>query len=378
MNEIEEFFRNLFSTGEWPPRWKCGYWSHFHGWLYIVSELMIWTAYFLIPLIILNYISKKKAALKFNKAYIYFAAFILLCGATHFLDALMFWVPMYRLNALLRMATAIVSLLTVYHLIKILPEAFRQKTNVELEREIQKRLEAERKLEEANKGLEAFAYVASHDLQEPLRKITTFTSKLVEENEDKFDSNGKELAKKILNASDRMRTMIKDVLSLSSINQHTELSVVNTYDAVNSAIEHLEVKIEEKNATINIGHLPKVIGNKAYLSQLFLNLIGNSLKFSNSKPVINISGEAKEDKVFIHVADNGIGMKEENLQQIFEPFQRLNSKNDYEGTGIGLAICKRILDIHEGSITVKSKEGEGSTFTIVLPAANYKRGVGMN
>lgn len=369
MNQLEEFFSRLFSTSEWPARWRCGYWSDFHGWLYIASELMIWTAYFLIPLIILNYINRKKAALKFNKAYVYFAAFILLCGSTHFLDAMMFWVPMYRLNALLRLATAIVSLATVYHLIKILPEAFRQKTNVELEKEIQKRIEAEKKLAEANKGLEAFAYVASHDLQEPLRKISTFTSRLVQLNEDKFDSRGKEMANKILNASDRMRTMIQDVLSLSSINEQTELSVVNTNDAVNSAIEHLEVKIEERNAIINVERLPEVIGNKAYLSQLFLNLIGNSLKFSTRQPVINITGETKGDTVELHISDNGIGMDQDSIVRIFEPFHRLNSKSEYEGTGIGLTICKRIVDIHNGSITATSQQGVGSTFSIVLPAA---------
>lgn len=333
---------------------------------------MIWSAYFLIPLIIINYITKKNAALKFNKAYIYFAAFILLCGTTHFLDAMMFWVPMYRLNALLRLATAVVSLLTVYHLIKILPEIFKQKTNIELEKEIQKRIEAERSLEEANKGLETFAYVASHDLQEPLRKISTFTSRLVQSNEDKFDAKGKELAKKILNASDRMRTMINDVLSLSSLNEHTELSVVNTNDAVNSAIEHLEVKIEEKKASINVGLLPPVIGNEAYLSQLFLNLIGNALKFSETTPVINISGEVKGDKVELCVSDNGIGMDEEGVLRIFEPFHRLNSKSDYEGTGIGLTICKRIAEIHKGSISVTSRKGMGSTFKIVLPSAHTR------
>ncbi len=370
MSEIKEFFSRLFSTNEWPPRWKCGYWSDFHGWLYIVSELMIWAAYFLIPLIILKYIVKKKAALKFNKAYIYFAAFILLCGSTHFFDALMFWVPMYRINALLRMATAVVSLLTVYHLIKILPIAFMQKTNVELEAEIQKRAEAERKLEEANKGLETFAYMASHDLQEPLRKISTFTSKLLESHENSFDDNGKKLAKKVLDASAVMRKMINDILSLSSLNEHTELSVVNTQVVVNNAIEHLDIIIHEKNASISVGHLPGVIGNEAYLSQLFLNLISNSLKFSNGKPVINISGKAKEDKVILKVSDNGIGMNEEHIHQIFEPFQRLNSKSEYPGTGIGLAICKRIVDIHKGSISVESEEGKGSTFIIVLPSAH--------
>ena len=114
--------------------------------------------------------------MRFRKVYLLFATFILLCGSTHFLDALMFWVPMYRFNAVVRLATGIVSIFTVYHLFKILPTIFQQKTSVELEREIKLRKEAEQKLEESNKSLEAFAYIASHDLQEPLRKISTFTN----------------------------------------------------------------------------------------------------------------------------------------------------------------------------------------------------------
>src|SRR5687767_10007153 len=98
MNQVVEFFRHLFDTSSWPARWKCGYWSDFHGWLYIISELMIWIAYFLIPLIIINYFSKKRASIKFRKVYLLFASFILLCGSTHFFDAMMFWIPMYRFN----------------------------------------------------------------------------------------------------------------------------------------------------------------------------------------------------------------------------------------------------------------------------------------
>src|SRR5687767_3232988 len=176
MKEIDEFFRNLFSYDLWPPRWKCGYWSDFHGYIYIASGLLVWVAYFLIPLIIVNYFYKKKATIRFRKVYILFASFILLCGSTHFIDALMFWIPMYRLNAIVRLITGVVSLLTVYHLVKVLPELFKQQTNLELENEIIRRKEVELQLAEANHGLEAFAYIASHDLQEPLRKIKTFTT----------------------------------------------------------------------------------------------------------------------------------------------------------------------------------------------------------
>lgn len=369
MNDVIEFFRGLFATNLWPPRWKCGHWSDFHGWLYIVSELLIWTAYFLIPLIILNYISRKKAALKFHRAYIYFAAFILLCGSTHFLDALMFWVPMYRFNAVLRLLTAVISLVTVYHLIKILPQAFSQKTNIELEKEIIRREEAERKLAEANKDLEAFAYVASHDLQEPLRKIGIYSSLLLSINEKTFSDESRELSTKITQAAERMQSMVNDTLTLSTIVSEVEMSAVKPEEAVNHAITDLEIKILEKNARIDVSPMPAVKGNEAYLSQLFLNLIGNAIKFSRDQPVVQVSGEKKDDIVIIKVSDNGIGMKEGDINKIFNAFQRLNSRSEYEGSGIGLAICKKIVEVHNGKISVKSEPGVGTCFTIELPAA---------
>src|SRR5882672_10266252 len=135
MKDIKEFFSNLFEKDLWPARWHCGYWSEFHGWLYIFSDLMIWAAYFAIPLIILKYVSKR-SGIRFHSAYFWFAAFILACGFTHLLDAIMFWVPVYRFNALTRFITAIISWLTVYNLIKMLPVAFSLKTSEQLEEEV--------------------------------------------------------------------------------------------------------------------------------------------------------------------------------------------------------------------------------------------------
>src|SRR5450432_1534964 len=114
MHQVIEFFRGLFDTDKWPPRWQCGSWTSFHGWLYILSDLTIWVAYFLIPIIILNYLGRKKNGIKFQKVYLLFAAFILLCGTTHLLYAMMFWIPMYRLNALVRFFTGVISMSTVY------------------------------------------------------------------------------------------------------------------------------------------------------------------------------------------------------------------------------------------------------------------------
>jgi signal transduction histidine kinase len=370
MNEITDFFKGLFDTDLWPPRWRCGYWSDFHGWLYIVSDLMIWTAYFLIPAIILSYTSKKSPGLKFPKVYFLFAAFILLCGITHFLDAVMFWVPMYRFNALVRFITGIVSLFTVFHMVNILPSVFKQKTNIELEKEIARREEAERRLAEANQGLEAFAYMASHDLKAPLRKIRTYSSMLGARNKDHFDERSSELSQKIMRSSQNMHNIIESILSLSTINGEVELTDVDIEEVVKEVKEELEISLLEKNAVVNVGPIPAVKGNKGYLIQLFSNLISNAAKFSERAPVINISAEQKRDTVIIYLSDNGIGMPKAAAERIFEPFYRLVSKSKYEGTGIGLSICKKIVDVHHGTIGVESVEGEGTTFTIELPSAN--------
>jgi two-component system, chemotaxis family, sensor kinase Cph1 len=367
--QIIDFFTGLFETHLWPARWHCGYWSDFHGWLYIVSDLLIWVSYFLIPIIIIDYFSKRRKAIKFHKIYFLFAAFILLCGTTHFLDAMMFWIPMYRLNALIRLITAVVSLMTAYYLIKILPQAFLQKTNLELENEIARRIDVELKLADANKSLNNFAFMASHDLQEPLRKISLFASRMYEGNEEKMTTRSREYTEKIIESSDRLRQLTQDLLNLAVLDEEIRLEKTQPVKAITLAKEDLDLKIRDKNATIHIGDIPPVIGNERYLSQLFFNLIGNSLKFSSKPPVITITAEKRNELVIVEVSDNGIGMTPEGSKKIFDPFQRLNSKSSYEGSGIGLAICKKIMDIHHGSISVKSKIGEGSTFTLTLPAS---------
>lgn len=153
MKEIKDFFFNLFDTSDWPPRWHCGNWSGFHGWLYIISDLLIWAAYFAIPIIIIRYITYRKHQ-RFIKLYFLFAGFILACGATHFLDAISFWIPLYRVNALVRAITAIVSWLTVFTLIKILPYAFSLKEPKLLEDEIEMRRQADIDLHKKNEELE--------------------------------------------------------------------------------------------------------------------------------------------------------------------------------------------------------------------------------
>lgn len=155
MDQIIGFFKKLFDSSDWPPRWHCGRWTEFHGWLYIISDLLIWSAYFAIPVIIIRYISRRQDA-RFLRIYFLFAAFILACGATHFLDAAAFWIPAYRLNALVRLITGILSWVTVFSLIKLLPAAFSLKSQNQLETEITQRKKAEEQIQKQKQEIQDF------------------------------------------------------------------------------------------------------------------------------------------------------------------------------------------------------------------------------
>ncbi|SHM00291.1 His Kinase A (phospho-acceptor) domain-containing protein [Chitinophaga jiangningensis] len=241
-------------------------------------------------------------------------------------------------------------------------------------------LDVNKALEISNAELQQYAYIASHDLQEPLRKIITF-SKLVS---DRYLGEQPEAGKyieKVILASERMRNLINDVLNFSRLSAVPVYSKTNLQHIVRDTLSDLEIFIKEKDAVLEISHLPEIEVIPDQIRQLFQNLISNSLKFSKKEvtPVIRIWSEEVEavsqqpgatEKVKycrIYVADNGIGINESYRDKIFTMFQRLHSKSEYEGTGIGLAIVKKIIQKHNGHITVESTEGQGATFIMVLP-----------
>ncbi len=230
-------------------------------------------------------------------------------------------------------------------------------------------------LEKINYELLQFTSVASHDLKEPLRKISIFGNMLSERLEETDDASIKKYMNYILDSSSRMSILIEDLLTFSRLSQgDTSFQAVNLNSILNQILIDLEIAIKEKNAIITIGALPTINGVELQLGQVFQNLISNSLKFSrpNVAPVININcTETDYEGVKynqITYSDNGIGFKEEYAQKIFELFQRLHTKDKYEGTGIGLAIVKKIIDLHRGIITANGNEGEGAMFNILLPA----------
>jgi PAS domain S-box-containing protein len=235
-------------------------------------------------------------------------------------------------------------------------------------------------LESSNHDLQQFASVASHDLQEPVRKIQIF-SNLLKDKQSDLSPESKKYVDKIIICSGRMKALIVDILTysrLSANSNHSEF--VNLNELITELLEDFELIIQDKGAEIIIDKLESIEVNKGQIRQVFQNIISNALKFSipDKAPVINIksqrlaeksfnSGEQKDGQfLLICIRDNGIGFNEKYLTNIFALFERLNSKDNYEGTGIGLAIAKKIIDKHNGLITASSKEGKGTEFKIIL------------
>ena len=238
-------------------------------------------------------------------------------------------------------------------------------------------------LEQSNASLEEFAYVASHDLKEPLRKISTFGDRLVATQSNSLSQDGKIYLQKIVDASQRMQTMISDLLSISMITGNRSFENYSLQKILEETIQTLEFKIEQLNAVINADTLPEANIIPSQFRQLFQNLLSNSLKFvrQDVRPVITIKHTFLDNNEIIHYqlnqsdkyhkiefSDNGIGFENEFAGKIFAIFQRLHGRSEYEGSGIGLAICKKIVEHHGGIIYANGVPDQGSTFTIILPA----------
>lgn len=222
-------------------------------------------------------------------------------------------------------------------------------------------------LNRSNQELQQFAYVASHDLQEPVRKMLYYSDFLVKNVDKHMNEKGLRYLSNMHASANRMRSLISDVLSYSQINLgESGFKKVDLNKVVKEALQDLEIIISEKHAIIQVQQLPVITADEQMMRQLFENLIGNSLKYSKAdvSPIINISCKEADDTVEISFADNGIGFDEKYLPQMFALFQRLNRREEFEGTGIGLAICKKIMDIHHGRIWAKGEPGVGATFYV--------------
>ena len=229
-------------------------------------------------------------------------------------------------------------------------------------------------LEDSNERLEQFAYAASHDLQEPLRMVTSYLTLVENRYGDDLDDDAEEFIDYAVDGAERMREMIEGLLEYSRVDtQGDPFEPVDLGAVFANVRRDLGVRIDESDATVDIdaGSLPCVEGDRNQLRQLFQNLLSNALEYSGDEPPrVHVSAERRGREWAVSVADEGIGIDPADADRIFEVFQRLHGREEYEGTGIGLALCERIVERHGGTIRVDSEPGDGSTFTVTLPAAD--------
>ncbi len=242
-----------------------------------------------------------------------------------------------------------------------------RKSHQELELRVRERTE---EIERSNQALQDFVSIASHDLKEPLRKVISFGHILTQRHGEALGQSGKDYLGRITGAAERMQSLIHSLLEYSRVTVNPgDFLRVDLAEIIGEVLSDMEVRIESTGGEVLVEELPIIEANPIQMRQLFQNLIGNGLKFHKpgERPVVRVSSSVSGDFCRVSVEDNGIGFDEQYLQQIFAPFQRLHARNEYEGTGMGLAICQKISERHNGSITARSGPGKGSTFIIQLP-----------
>jgi light-regulated signal transduction histidine kinase (bacteriophytochrome) len=237
---------------------------------------------------------------------------------------------------------------------------------------MQSEMQAQREeLERSNRDLEQFAYVASHDLQEPLRMVARYTELLRERYQGKLDEKADTYIRFAVEGAKRMQQLVADTLAYSRVGSHGEpMAPVSIANVLRRVVVSLREPIRAAAARIEYGAMPTVIGDEIQINQLFQNLVGNAVKFRGAEPpVVTITAVPAGAEWLFAVADNGVGFEAEYSDEIFLMFQRLHARDRYEGTGIGLAIAKRIVERHGGRIWAESRPGQGSTFHFTLQAS---------
>jgi signal transduction histidine kinase len=383
-----EFFRRLFDS-DFMPHGGCYFWRPELLWLHVSSDSLIFLSYLLIPLSLVNLVRKRKD-LEFNWMFVMFGVFILACGATHFMSIWNIWHSAYRFDGLVKAITALASVPTALLLFRLVPHAVALPSAEDLRREIDKRARVESEvrslnadlerrvaertamLERSNAALQRFAYVTSHDLQEPIRTIRTFNQLLAQECAGKLDTKAEQYIRFVVDASGRMHTLVSDLLTYSRVldtDAPKQIRVVSSTAALKTAMSDLQQAIQDTAATITYDDLPEVLIDEIQLTQIFQNLISNAIKYRRQEeaPRILVSAERNQGEWLFSVQDNGVGIDSQYFDQIFQAFRRLHGK-DHPGSGIGLAICKEIVESSGGRIWVESYSGRGSTFKFTLPS----------
>jgi two-component system, chemotaxis family, sensor kinase Cph1 len=315
----------------------------------------------LVNVVWVYFVTNRKSAIFWSSAHLVIAFIIVV------LSQMGFFTIAYSISELLNFLFAFITIFILVYLFDMAREYYLQ-LSIKRAEEL---VFVNKDLVLANHELEQFAYAASHDLQEPLRTISNFVSLMEQKNKESSNSDpdSEQYMKFIVKATSRMQNLIKDLLDFAKVGRNITFEKVDCNLILKEVIDEMDSTIKENKTKIICSNLPVLVGNKTELKRLFQNLLSNAIKFQKKDVVPEISINVKEsggDFIFA-VKDNGIGIEKEYIDHLFVIFQRLNNAAEYPGTGIGLAICKKIVALHGGRIWVESKLGQGSAFYFSLP-----------
>ncbi|MGE3320506.1 MAG: sensor histidine kinase [Candidatus Berkiella sp.] len=367
----------LFDTSPYSPRWLCGHWAPAIGWTHIISDFLIFFAYLCIPVSLLYYQHKIKA-IEINYLFYLFAAFIFLCGATHLIEVIIFWKPIYNFAGLVKLLTAMVSLATLLAIILILPTTLKfikEKLDakmLKLELESHKAREAE----EANLAKDRFLASMSHELRTPLNAIIGYTGTLLMKLPGPLNMEQEKQLKIIQSSSKHLLSLINDVLDLSKVEAgKLEFTLTNT-NCTNIIQEVVNTLIPTcNNKGLELKFVPPekdifVLSDQRTLKQIVLNLVNNAIKFTDHGKVEIITQYLKlpyKEEVIIKVIDTGIGIKNEDKNKLFQAFEQISIPGTLtEGTGLGLHLSQKLAKLINGRIEFESHFGHGSCFSLTL------------
>ncbi len=384
-----ELLKNLFSSGDFRPHGYCYLWDARLVWLHVLSDALIALAYVSIPITLVYFVRKRKDV-PFNWMFVCFGVFIVACGATHVMEVVTLWFATYWVSGGVKVITAVASVSTAILLVRLVPEALAlphpdvlrtanellAKQAVTLRDQAAELARANAELAATNRELEAFTYSVSHDLRAPLRHIDGFSRILLQDIGPSFDADARRNLERIRVATQHMGHLMDDLLNLARVGRREMQPQITGLNAlVDEVVADLNLGTAGRQVEWRISPLPFAECDPGLLKQVFANLLSNALKYTRPREsaVIEVGHTTVEGRATIFVRDNGVGFNMKYADKLFGVFQRMHRQEEFEGTGVGLAIVQRIIRKHGGRIWAEAEQDKGATFYFTLRSLGETR-----